>query len=60
METIQPGFEAPDAWGAITMIAAGAIFWTIHTRAESAWVSGFRRNGTSRDDGDDLRCDGWS
>ena len=40
-ETIQPGFEAPDAWGAITMIAAGAIFWTVHTRAESAWVSGF-------------------
>ena len=40
-ETIQPGFEAPDAWAAITMIAAGAIFWTVHSRAESAWVSGF-------------------
>ena len=40
-DQVQPGFDAPDAWGAITMIAAGAIFWTIHTRADSAWVSGF-------------------
>ncbi|MFL2959795.1 MAG: hypothetical protein ACJZ5P_07120 [Candidatus Thalassarchaeaceae archaeon] len=23
------------------MVAAGAIFWTIHTRADSAWVTGF-------------------
>lgn len=34
-------FEFPDMWGMLTMIAAGAIFWTIHTRADSAWVSGF-------------------
>ena len=34
-------FEAPDLWGALGMIAAGAIFWTVHTRCESAWVSGF-------------------
>lgn len=40
-DQVQPGFEAPDAWGAITMVAAGAIFWTVHSRAESAWVSGF-------------------
>ena len=40
-ESIQPGFAVPDAWGAITMIAAGAIFWTVHSRADSAWVSGF-------------------
>ena len=40
-DQVQPGFDAPDAWGAITMVAAGAIFWTIHTRADSAWVSGF-------------------
>ena len=23
------------------MVAAGAIFWTVHTRADSAWVTGF-------------------
>ena len=40
-DVVQPGFDAPDAWGAITMIAAGAIFWTVHSRADSAWVSGF-------------------
>ena len=40
-DQVQPGFDAPDAWGAITMVAAGAIFSTIHTRADSAWVSGF-------------------
>ena len=34
-------FEFPDMWGMLTMIAAGAIFWTIHTRADSAWVTGF-------------------
>ena len=40
-DQVQPGFDAPDALVAITMVAAGAIFWTIHTRADSAWVSGF-------------------
>jgi len=34
-------FEFPDMWGMLTMIAAGAIFWTVHTRADSAWVTGF-------------------
>jgi len=34
-------FAAPDAWGVVGSIAAGAIFWTIHTRADSAWVSAF-------------------
>ena len=34
-------FEAPVLWGALVMIAAGAIFWTVHTRCDSAWVSGF-------------------
>ena len=34
-------FVAPNAWGAITTIAAGAIWWTIHTRSDSAWVSAF-------------------
>ncbi len=34
-------FEAPEAWGAITTVAAGAIWWTIHTRSDSAWVSAF-------------------
>lgn len=34
-------FEAPDLWSALGMIAAGAIFWTVHTRCDSAWVSGF-------------------
>ena len=40
-DQVQPGFDAPDAWGAIMMVAAGAIFWTVHTRADSAWVTGF-------------------
>ena len=40
-DLVQPGFDAPDAWGAIMMVAAGAIFWTVHTRADSAWVTGF-------------------
>ncbi len=34
-------FAAPEAWGAITTVAAGAIWWTIHTRSDSAWVSAF-------------------
>ena len=34
-------FEAPEAWGALTTVAAGAIWWTIHTRSDSAWVSAF-------------------
>ncbi len=34
-------FAAPKAWAAITTVAAGAIWWTIHTRSDSAWVSAF-------------------
>ena len=34
-------FAAPEAWGAITTVAAGAIWWTVHTRSDSAWVSAF-------------------
>jgi len=31
----------PEMWPALTAIAAGAIFWQVHTRADSAWVSAF-------------------
>jgi hypothetical protein len=34
-------FAAPKAWAAITTVAAGAIWWTIHTRSDSVWVSAF-------------------
>lgn len=34
-------FAAPKAWAAITTVAAGAIWWTIHTRSDSTWVSAF-------------------
>ena len=34
-------FAAPEAWAAITTVAAGAIWWTLHTRSDSAWVSAF-------------------
>ena len=28
-------------WGVLATIAAGAVWWQIHTRADSAWVSSF-------------------
>ena len=28
-------------WGPLTMLAAGAVFWQIHTRCDTAWVSAF-------------------
>ena len=28
-------------WGAVGMLAAGAVFWQIHTRCDTAWVSAF-------------------
>ncbi len=28
-------------WGVLATIAAGAVWWQIHTRADSAWVSAF-------------------
>ena len=40
-DLVQPGFDTPKTWDAIGMVAAGAIFWMVHTRADSAWVSAF-------------------
>jgi len=40
-DLVQPGFDTPGTWDAIGMVAAGAIFWMVHTRADSAWVSAF-------------------
>ena len=34
-------FEAPEMWGALTTIAAGAVWWQIHTRGDSVWMSAF-------------------
>ncbi len=33
-------WDAPDLWGALTMLAAGAIFWTVYSRCD-AWVAAF-------------------
>ena len=33
-------WDAPDLWGALTMVAAGAIFWTVYSRCD-AWVAAF-------------------
>ena len=30
-------WEAPDAFGAMSMVAAGAVFWTVYSRCD-AWV----------------------
>ncbi len=30
-----------DIWGLLAMVAAGAVFWQIHTRCDTAWVSAF-------------------
>ena len=30
-----------DVWGVLGMIAAGAVWWQIHTRCDSAWMSAF-------------------
>ncbi|HJL59707.1 MAG TPA: hypothetical protein QF621_05090 [Candidatus Thalassarchaeaceae archaeon] len=47
---IETGWEATDMWiteigdvywSVIAMIAAGAVWWQIHTRCESEWVSAF-------------------
>ena len=40
-DLVQPGFDTPGTWEAIGMLAAGAIFWMVHARADSAWVSAF-------------------
>ena len=34
-------FEAPELWAALKTIAAGAVWWQMHTRCESAWASAF-------------------
>jgi hypothetical protein len=47
---IETGWEATDMWipdiadnvfMLIGLVAAGAVWWQIHTRTDSAWVSGF-------------------
>lgn len=32
---------ADNIWGTLAVVAAGAVWWQIHTRADSAWVSAF-------------------
>ena len=34
-------FAAPEAWAAITTVAAGALWWYVHSSTDSAWVSAF-------------------
>jgi len=34
-------FAAPEAWAAITTVAAGALWWHVHSNTDSAWVSAF-------------------
>jgi hypothetical protein len=34
-------FAAPEAWAAITTVAAGALWWYVHSNTDSAWVSAF-------------------
>jgi hypothetical protein len=31
----------PEMWPVLTAIAAGAIFWQVHTKADSVWISAF-------------------
>ena len=31
-------FAAPEAWAAITTVAAGALWWYVHSNTDSAWV----------------------
>jgi|TARA_A100001234_G_scaffold86391_1_gene76149 hypothetical protein len=52
---IETGWEATDMWitditaddaavsiwGVLGMVAAGAVWWQVHTRSDSAWVSAF-------------------
>ena len=33
-------WEAPDLWGALTMLAGGAVFWTVYSRCDT-WVTAF-------------------
>ena len=34
-------FEVPEVWPMLSMIAAGAVWWHVHTRCDSAWASAF-------------------
>ena len=34
-------FEVPEVWPMLSMIAAGAVWWQVHTRCDSAWASAF-------------------
>ena len=34
-------FEMPETWALLGAIAAGAVWWQVHTRCESAWASAF-------------------
>jgi hypothetical protein len=37
---VATAWEAPDLWGALTMLAAGAVFWTVYSRCDT-WVTAF-------------------
>ena len=34
-------FAVPETWPLLGMIAAGAVWWQVHTRCDSAWASAF-------------------
>ena len=34
-------FAAPEMWPALATIAAGAVWWQVHTRGDSVWMSAF-------------------
>ena len=34
-------FEVPETWALLGTIAAGAVWWQVHTRCDSAWASAF-------------------
>ena len=34
-------FEVPEVWPMLSMIAAGAVWWQVRTRCDSAWASAF-------------------
>ncbi len=34
-------FAMPETWPLLGTVAAGALWWTVHSRADSAWVSAF-------------------
>ncbi len=34
-------FAVPEIWPLLTTVAAGAVWWQVHTRCDSAWASAF-------------------